>query len=508
MSGEEYPLQIEQTWILNRASLTPAKTALIDISTKRKWSYETLSEACLIWWAYLEDRGLKKGDRVAVLAENCIDLFPILFACGLGGYIYVPLNWRLSPNELRAILDDCTPAILITDDQLDSLGTQIFSKQHIKIQDNQHHAPSEFHIMKDWDSKAPWLMIYTGGTTGKPKGVLLSYDAVNWNAINTIISWSLNADDCTLNYMPLFHTGGINALSLPILMSGGTVVIGNRFDPEEAIRAIDDYGTTISLFVPTMYQSMVETDYFKKASFPTVKVFLSGGAPCPKSIYLHFKERGLNFKEGYGLTEAGPNNFYIAPEKAAVKVGSVGKSMLFNQIKIVNAQGKHCKSDEVGELYIRGKHVFTKYWNNAEETKSAIVNGWLKTGDLAKKDQDGDVYIVGRAKDMIITGGENVYPQEVEQCIIGHPGVKEAAVFGIKDRKWGEIVSACIVPLENSDTLKEEIQTLCREQIGAFKIPKLLFFVEELPKTHVGKIDKKQLIQNFANVVERKTSHS
>ena len=155
-------------------------------------------------------------------------------------------------------------------------------------------------------------MIYTGGTTGKPKGVVLSFDAVNWNAINTIVSWSLEQNDCTLNYMPLFHTGGLNALSLPILMVGGTVVVGNKFDPELAIREIDEYQTTISLFVPTMYQSMIETDYFKKATFPSVKVFLSGGAPCPKTIYQHFLNKGLKFKEGYGLTEAGPNNFYIS----------------------------------------------------------------------------------------------------------------------------------------------------------------------------------------------------
>ncbi|RHW37665.1 long-chain fatty acid--CoA ligase [Lysinibacillus yapensis] len=487
----------EQSWILNRTSLTPCNIALIDIPSKRKWSYEQLSKECLKWWAFLKNRGLNKGDRIALLAENCIDIFPILFACGLGGYIYVPLNWRLSSAELSVILDDCQPSILITDERFHSLGREIFGKQPFKIVDNLQPAPIEFEKTNEWSAEDPWLMIYTGGTTGKPKGVLLSFEAVNWNAINTAISWNLNEEDCTLNYMPLFHTGGLNALSLPILMMGGTVVIGNQFHAEEAIRAVNDYQTTISLFVPTMYQSMIETDYFKNASFPSVKVFLSGGAPCPKTIYRHFIEKGLKFKEGYGLTEAGPNNFYISPENAAKKVGSVGKNMLFNTIKLINQHGKECEAEEVGELYIKGKHVFTKYWNNPEETKKAIQDGWLKTGDLAKQDQDGDFYIVGRTKDMIITGGENVYPLEVEQCIISHPSVKEVAVVGLKDEKWGEVVAAFIVSHENTGNIKSEIQNLCREQLGSYKVPKKLFFVEELPKTPVGKIDKKQLVETF-----------
>ena len=295
--------------------------------------------------------------------------------------------------------------------------------------------------------------------------------------------------------MPLFHTGGLNALSIPILMCGGTVVVGNKFDPEEAIRAVDHYQSTFSLFVPTMYQAMIETNYFKNATFPSVKVFLSGGAPCPKTIYSHFMKKGIKFKEGYGLTEAGPNNFYIDAADAAKKNGSVGKSMLFNSIQIKNENGAICGIEEVGELYITGKHMFTKYWNDPEETNKAIVNGWLKTGDLAKMDVDGDVYIVGRRKDMIITGGENVYPLEVEQCIIGHPEVTEVAVVGISDAKWGEVVTAFIVSAENSVELKKEVENLCRTQLGAYKVPKKIYFVDELPKTHVGKIDKKRLVE-------------
>lgn len=488
----------EQSWILKRAVLTPLKVALIDISTKKQWTYENLATQTLKWVAYFKKEGLKKGDRVTLIAENCIDIFPVLFACGLGGYIYVPLNWRLSEKEQIKIIEDCTPSILITDDKYKELGNRIFGGLTCQINavdlftDQVNYYPSS-----DWKSTDPWCIIYTGGTTGNSKGVVLSFDAINWNAMNTIVSWSLVENDCTLNYMPLFHTGGLNALSLPILMIGGTVVIGNKFHPEEAICAIDDYKTTISLFVPTMYQTMIETEYFKQSTFPTVKVFLSGGAPCPKSIYHHFLKRGLKFKEGYGLTEAGPNNFYISPEHAANKLGSVGKSMIFNSIEIRNEKGKICAPDEIGELYIQGKHMFTKYWNNSTETKKAIINGWLKTGDLAKMDKEGDIYIVGRQKDMIISGGENVYPQEVEQCIITHPSVKEVAVVGLEDPVWGEIVTAFIVSEENIENLKEEVILICREHLGAYKIPKKIHFINELPKTHVGKIDKKKLVKLF-----------
>ncbi len=489
----------EQTWILNRAKLTPEKSALIDIQTNRRWTYKELANRVLNCYSYLATLGLKKGDRVALLAENSIDVFPILFACGLGGYIYVPLNWRLSEGEIESILYDCSPEVLFTDNQYKELGDKVY-----RLKTRVLHEMLEFQCKEivsieslQWSHHDPWLMIYTGGTTGKPKGVVLSFDAVNWNAINTIISWSLEANDCTLNYMPLFHTGGLNALAIPILMVGGTVVVGNKFDPENAVRAIDEYKTTISLFVPTMYQSMVETEYFKQSFFPTVKVFLSGGAPCPKTIYQHFDKKGLKFKEGYGLTEAGPNNFYISPERAKEKPGSVGRSMMFNSIKIVKENQQVCKPNEVGDLYVTGKHQFSYYWNNPEETTRTIVDGWLKTGDLAKMDDDGDVFIVGRSKDMIITGGENVYPQEVEQCIITHPKVKEVSVVGIKDPKWGEIVTAIIVSEYYDDILSEEILSLCRKQLGAYKVPKKFYFTNELPKTHVGKIDKKKLVQLY-----------
>ncbi|MGN4125189.1 AMP-binding protein [Lysinibacillus sphaericus] len=479
---------MEQAWIVKRASLTPTRLALINLETNEQWTYRQLTTEIAKWSHFFERQNLQQGSRVAIFARNNIVLFAILFACGLRGLIYVPLNWRLSLEELNHIMADATPSLLLYDEGI-SCPLTCENRQSIQ----QRIEPAASPSVTQMDMNAPWLMIYTGGTTGKAKGVVLSFDSVNWNAINTIISWGLREDDCTLNYMPMFHTGGINALCIPLLMAGGTVVIGDKFEAKNALVAINQYKTTISLFVPTMYQAMITTTYFQETHFPTVNVFLSGGAPCPHPIYDAFFKKGLFFKEGYGLTEAGPNNFYISREDAYRKKGAVGKSMQFNDTKIINATGKCCVPNEVGELFIRGKHMFEFYWNNPLETEKTIVNGWLKTGDLAKMDEDGDFYIVGRCKEMIISGGENVYPQEVEQCILRHQLVKEVAVIGAPDDYWGEIVTAFIVCSQKTAVISQEITALCKESLGRYKMPKKIFFIEELPKTIVGKIDKKAL---------------
>lgn len=483
----------EQAWIYKRAALSPTKIALIDSGTDEQWNYQTLTEHISKWVYFFQEKNYQKGDRIVVLSQNRIDLFAIMFACGILGLLYVPLNFRLSKVELAYILEDCKPVLIIHDEAHQTISHTFVQVDRLLLTSVLERVAFIYPSSPNWSTSDSWIIIYTGGTTGKPKGVELSFDAVNWNAINTITSWGLSDSDCTLNYMPMFHTGGLNALSIPILMAGGTVVIGARFDAEEAIKALNTYKTTLSLFVPTMYQAMLDTTYIQTATFPTVKVFLSGGAPCPHTIYQRFEEKGILFKEGYGLTEAGPNNFFIDPLDVGKKRGSVGKCMLFNAVKIVNENGEHCRPNEVGELYISGKHVFTKYWNNEEETKRAFVDGWLKTGDLAKVDEDGYYYIVGRKKEMIISGGENVYPQEVEQCLVLHPNVREAAVIGVADDKWGECVTAFVTCSTVSESFEMELLQSCKRKLGGYKVPKKIYILDELPRTDVGKIDKKRL---------------
>ncbi|MFC4799797.1 long-chain fatty acid--CoA ligase [Neobacillus sp. GCM10023253] len=484
----------ELDWLENRARLSPNKAAIIDVKTNETWTYEQLSARANNAAANLQNRGVKKGDRVALLAPNDICYFDLLFACGKIGAIFVPLNWRLSVHEINEILQDCTPILIGVHEQFIHIYDQLpEEKPHSFMVEGSNYSEIKFlQIVEEISETDPLAMIYTGGTTGKPKGVVLSHRSILWNGINSILSWGLTDQDVTVNYMPMFHTGGLNALSIPILMMGGTVVIGDHFDAAEAVESINRYQCTIILLVPTMYHMLIQSEEFKSSHFPSMKIFLSGAAPCPMQIYEAFQKKGLAFKEGYGLTEAGPNNFYISPEEAQIKRGSVGKPMMFNSITLEKTNGREATANEVGELLIRGKHAFSFYWNNEQATNETMTDGWIRTGDLARRDEQGYYYIVGRKKDMIITGGENIYPLEIEHWLAEHPAIEEAAVIGLPDEKWGEVVAAFIVFKEWSIT-DDELKTYCEAKLGRYKIPKKFIQVNELPKTHVGKIDKKKL---------------
>lgn len=490
----------EIDWLLNRARITPDAQAVINAVDNTRWNYEQLNNRAISVANWLSSQGVKKGDRIALLSPNHISYFDLIFACQKIGAIFVPLNWRLSINELNEILLDCSPVMIGIHERLKDHFSSLCTNSSIFFTvgstDYETLTSNAFecnYFCEDINLNDPLMMIYTGGTTGKPKGVVLSNQSILWNGMNTVLSWNLSSEEVTLTNIPMFHTGGLNALSIPLLLMGGTVVIADQYDPKKAIQFLKQYKCTIVLFIPTMYHMMIHTEEFKQSDFPYMKVFLSGGAPCPLEIYEAFWKKGLQFKEGYGLTEAGPNNFYIDPKLSHLKKGSVGKSMLFNTVKIMKNNQQEAECDEVGELWIKGNHCFSHYWNNREATSSTFYDGWLCTGDLAKKDTDGYFYIVGRKKDMIITGGENVYPLEIEQWLSSHPVVDEVSVVGLPDEKWGEIVTAFIVLKTNSIADIDELREYCSYKLGKYKIPKQFLFIEALPKTHVGKMDKKAL---------------
>lgn len=493
----------ELDWLANKASLTSNAVAIIDAEQKREWTFAEFNQLCENTANWLYKQGVNKGDRVALFSPNDISYFQLLCACLKLGAIFVPINWRLSFHEIAYILQDCSPKLVGYHESFqENMENEIF-EPYRSFQVNQNIEKGSQYSAEPIHERDPLAIIYTGGTTGNPKGVVLSHRSIMWNGINTIISWNLTNDDTTLTYMPLFHTGGLNALSIPLLMAGGRVVIGREFIPAKAIQYINDYQCTIVLLVPTMYQMMIETNEFQTSTFESMKTFLSGGAPCPLEIYEAFKRKGILFKEGYGLTEAGPNNFFIDPHVAMEKLGSVGKPMMFNAIKLVKENGKEAGVNEVGEVLIKGKHSFEYYWNNKQATKETLEDGWLKTGDLARMDEEGYFYIVGRKKDMIITGGENVYPLEVEHWLASHPQVDEVAVVGLPDKKWGEMVAAFMVLKSDEEIESEELKTFCSYKLGKYKIPKVFYFLEELPKTHVGKIDKKLLKEMGSNINEK-----
>ncbi|WP_223700756.1 acyl-CoA synthetase [Sutcliffiella deserti] len=489
-------MAIDCSWLQKRSQLSPSKVAVIDGESGERWNYQQLYARTIDMKNRLHSLGIKKGDSVALLSPNEMVYFDLLFACGELGAIFVPLNWRLSNDELVYILQDCDAKYLLVHPTM--IGkVRIGPCPIISIDDLPQPADSQQNRVSV-DLNNPAAIIYTGGTTGKPKGVILTHENIISNAINTIISWGLSEDDATLTCLPMFHTGGLNALSSPLLMAGGTVVLMQDFEVEKVIDFLCMYQCTVVLMVPTMYHILIEHPRFQKESFPSMKTFLSGGAPCPIEIYEAFYKKGKLFKEGYGLTEAGPNNFYIDPKEAYGKKGSVGKPMMFNEVKIMKNKNEEASVNEVGEIYLKGRHVFREYWLKPEETQKVKVDGWLCTGDLGRMDEEGYFYIVGRVKDMIISGGENVYPSEVEQTLAEHTAVKEVCVVGIPHPKWGEGVLA-VVSLK-SPASEKELTTFCSQKLGKYKIPKKFAFVKDIPKTTVGKFDKKSIIQTYKEI--------
>lgn len=494
-------------WIGARAHTHGTATAVIDGLSGERWTYADLEKRSSALALYLQRLGVSRGERVALLAPNHISVLDFLFACRKLGAIFVPLNWRLHTRELQQTIDDCQPALLAYHEKQEELASQLTVTRRFSVSADAYRSlmgagsdPLAGVELPMYAMEDPWLMIYTGGTTGQPKGTLLSNRNVYANAINTILSWGLHETDTTLTVLPMFHSGGLNALTLPILLAGGTVVLLSDFEPELVVQLLVKYRCTNVLMVPTMYHRLLQLDTFQRASFPQIKMFLSGGAPCPRQIYDYFEQRSLPFKEGYGLTEAGPNNFYLSPEQAKGKKGSVGKPMLYNTVRLLDEKGRDVPRGEVGELVIAGEHVFEQYWNNEEATAQAKRDGWLFTGDLACQDEEGYYYIMGRKKDMIISGGENVYPLEVEQVLLRHPYVQEVAVIGLPDETWGECVTAVIVPATEAEIGERELTLYCSERLARYKVPKRFAFLKQLPKTHVGKIDKKTLQQQMHHI--------
>jgi fatty-acyl-CoA synthase len=347
----------------------------------------------------------------------------------------------------------------------------------------------------------PWVLCYTGGTTGLPKAATLTHGNITWNAINTVASWELTSQDVTFLNMPLFHTGGINVFTAPLVHAGGCSIVCQSFDPDQVFDLVRNRGVTIFFGVPTMFIVLQQHEQWEHMDFSMCKTVLSGGAPCPTPVFERFFAKGVPFKTGYGLTEAGPNNFWLPNEDAQRKMGAVGAPLFHVDVRIINSEGQPCEPEEVGELLIRGPHVVPGYWDDADATAKTIINGWLHTGDLARRDEEGSIYVVGRSKDMIISGGENIYPAVVESVMLGHAAVAEASLIGVPDTKWGEVGRAIVVRRPGMSLGAEELLDYMRSRMASFKVPKSVVFADMLPKTAAGKIDKRLLLQHYGGDV-------
>ena len=492
-------------WVGRWGRSFPEKEALVDVIDNQRYTYGQLSEEVNRMANFLQmELDVGSGDRVACLAFNRVEYIKLFLALSRLGAILVPLNFRLAPAEFIYFLEDATPKAIFFDqahqDRAKDFKGIVDMKHYICFDDDEtvgQPLPSIWSSLSTDDPveveigpDAPQLIIYTSGTTGLPKGVILTHGMLTWNAINTNLGWDLRSEDRTILHAAMFYTAGWNVFTLPLFHCRGTNILIQSFDADLILDLIAEEAVTVFFGVPTMFQMLIDSAKFSATDFSTVRFMVSGGAPLPKEIQEIFKsQKSIRIWEGYGLTEAGPNNFL-----ANGKLGTVGHPMPHVDVKIVDINGDEAPVGEEGEILLRGPHICAGYWNKPEASAEAFSGDWFKTGDFGRVDDDGHFSIVGRLKDMIISGGANIYPAEIERAIEPHPAVAGVAVIGVPDPKWGEVGKA-IVELHPGCALSyEELKDYLNERLGKFKMPQYLVTVNELPRTVAsGKIQKFKL---------------
>ena len=492
-------------WFRQRALRSPERLALR--FEGRDWTYAEMQRAIEDCAARLAALGIAKRDRVAFLGFNQPMFLFAMFAAARLGAIFVPLNFRLTGPELAFMIEDCAASALIVDaDHRAVIEPQLPNLPSLKAvlaaEDEgswtEGAAPATEPVRVRDDDVA--LIVYTSGTTGRPKGAMLTHGNIWWNNANCMHTLDCLADDVTLTAAPVFHIGGLNVTTLVAFQKGALVVLHRTFDPGWALVDIAANKVTTMFGVPAMFLFMAQHPAFAETDLSSVRVLLVGGAPSPLPLLKTYLARGLSMQQGYGLTETAPMVSFLAPEYALSKVGSSGKTPMFVEVKIVDSSGATIEAPGVqGEILVRGPNVTPGYWNLPEATAQAIDgDGWLRTGDAGFLDGEGFLTVSDRIKDMIITGGENVYPGEVESALMRHPAIAEVAVIGEPDEQWGEGVVAVAALKAGQSLTIEELRDFAGENLARYKLPRRLEIVPALPRNATGKILKYQLRQEFA----------
>ena len=499
--------------LTHRAALTPNREALFFVETGERFTYAQLNNRANQVAHFLQETlGLQSGDRVSILAHNSPIYIDLLYGVAKIGAIFAPLNWRLTTAELRYIIQDAAPTVLFCGPEFIPIITELRHQCHLPhlvslpgatikntwvyeniltdMPANEPQRPSSL------TPNTPHCILYTSGTTGRPKGAIIPQRQVLWNAINTVASWGLTEQDISPVFTPLFHAGGLFAFLTPLFYIGGRIVLYKGFDPATTLDIILAEKCTVILGVPTIFQMWLDAPNFNNLDFSHVHFFISGGAPCPPALMQKWRQaKGIIFRQGYGLTEVGPNCFSMTDTDSIPKTGSVGRPIFHSQARLVDQQGHNVAIGKTGELLIKGPHVCAGYWNNPQATTATLIDGWFHTGDMAVMDADGFYTIVGRTKDMIISGGENIYAAEVEAIFLEHPAIVGAALIGKPDTKWGEVGLMIVVtqhPITTADLIN-----FCQQHLARYKIPKEIIFADSLPYSPYGKVQKNKLKETY-----------
>ncbi|MFF5012713.1 o-succinylbenzoate--CoA ligase [Streptomyces sp. NPDC001165] len=488
------------SWPARRARKTPHRTALVH--GDRSTDYRTLNTRTTRLARALRARGVRRGDRVAYLGPNHPAYLETLFAAGLLGAVFVPLNTRLAGPELAYQLADSGARILVHAPARTALPDAPEVRTYVEVgaaYEELLASADDEPIDEPVTPDDTCIIMYTSGTTGRPKGAVLTHGNLTWNAINVLVDTDLTADARALVSAPLFHTAGLNMLTLPVLLKGGTCVLVESFDPEATFDLVERHRITFMFGVPTMFDQIARHPRWPAADLSSLRILTCGGSPVPTPLIAAYQERGLTFLQGYGMTEAAPGTLFLDAEHAVSKAGSAGVPHFFSDVRVVRPDLTPVDVGETGEVVVRGPHVMSGYWGLPEESAASFADGWFRSGDAARVDADGYVYIVDRMKDMIISGGENVYPAEIEDLLLAHPGIAECAVIGVPDDTWGEVPRAVVVPEAGVDLDPDEVLASLAGRLAKYKIPKSLVVAGELPRTASGKLLKSQVRKHFGH---------
>ncbi len=491
--------QIETDWIAKWAYYTPGKLAIRDNPSGLSWNYGNFNNRVEALVRFLQDDlHLTKGDRIAVFSKNRAEYVFLFFACQKLGTLLVPLNFRLMPREIDLLLNDAKPSVLFFEEEFRERIAGLKSiKQNTSLEIEKitpflrdsfpESLPPK---IRRHDENDAVMILYTAGTTGLSKGAIITHKMLFWNSVNTALRLDITSADHTQSYAPFFHTGGWNVLLTPFIHHGASHTLLSGFNADLILQLMEKEKTTLLFGVPTMMQILADSPLFDKADLSSVRYAIVGGSPMPIPLINIWHEKGIPIRQGYGLTEVGPNCYSLHQDDAIRKRGSIGFPNFYIEARVVDERGVDCPDNTVGELWMKSPVVTPGYWKNEKATRESITAGWFHTGDMVKRDEEGYYFVVDRKKNMYISGGENVYPAEVERFFYSHPEIKEIAVIGVPDKKWGEAGKAFIVLQENSALTAENLFAYARGQLAKFKTPKYIVFVKEIPKNEAGKVDR------------------